>query len=155
VRTSFCLVVLASANRCSPPEVLRDKRIQPDTELSDSEDEGAGGRRNRKDRKLLHPNPGQDAVSTSRNAMPPGSEVPTPPRAGRDGQEVATENGEGARGDGTPVASTEPMSPTAAAPGLSMNAFGRPKMTAAAVGADDDMDIDDPILPGGAPPAEE
>lgn len=27
-----------------------------------------------------------------------------------------------------------------------MNAFGRPKMTAAAVGAED-MDVDDPLLP--------
>ncbi|GJJ09351.1 hypothetical protein Clacol_003573 [Clathrus columnatus] len=48
---------------------------------------------------------------------------------------------------------TEPVSPSVAGPGLSMNAFGRPKMTAAAVdngdnGDGEDMDVDNGDLNG-------
>lgn len=114
---------------------MRDKRVQPDTELSDSDDEGAARRRHRKNRKLTHP------------VFPPargeGSEAPTLARDLAD----ATDNGEGIHRDEAAVAPAEPVSPTSATLGLSMNAFGRPKMTAAAVGAGDDMEIDDPILP--------
>lgn len=125
---------------CAHSEVIRDKRVQLENELSDSEDEGTGGRRNRKSRKLVHPIPEQVV----------GSEVSSRDGAGKGGQEATTANGEGTRRDGTSLISTEPLSPSTAAPGLSMNAFGRPKMTAAAVGADEDMDIDDPVMPGSA-----
>lgn len=46
----------------------------------------------------------------------------------------------------------EPVSPSAAGPGLSMNAFGRPKMSAVAVDGGEEMDIDnvdEQQLPGG------
>ena len=125
-------------------EVLKDKRIQPETELSDSEDEGTGGRRHRKDRKLTHPNAGHDVMAPS--ILAAGSEGPTLSSTERDTQENPMSNGEISNGDMTPQEVTEqPLSPSA--PGLSMNAFGRPKMTAAAVGANEDMDVDDPMLP--------
>lgn len=124
---------------------MLDTHIQPETELSDSEDEGTGGRRHRKDRKLRHPNADHDLT------VPPlvtaGSQNPTPSSTERDTQDVPMSNGGNSNGDMTPHEMTEaPLSPSATAPGLSMNAFGRPKMTAAAVGAED-MDVDDPLLP--------
>lgn len=133
---------------CSYPtsEALLDKRIQPEIELSDSEDEGTGGRRHRKDRKLTHPNPDHEMAMPP--VVPAGSEGLIPSNAERGTQEAALANGDTSTGNATPLEAIEPpLSPSASAPGLSMNAFGRPKMTAAVVGANESMDVDDQ-LPG-------
>jgi hypothetical protein len=76
-----------------------------------------------------------------------GSEGPTPSSTERDAQDVLVSNGGISNGNMTPQDTTEPpLSPSVTAPGLSMNAFGRPKMTVAAVGAEE-MDVDDPLIP--------
>lgn len=117
-----------------PLEYLRDKHVQPDGELSDSEDEGEGGRKHRKDRK--HPD------------EPPRPLVPASEVAGSmNGKETTEEASQDTTTQEEP--STETNSPSAAIPGLSMNAFGRPTMTApAAVAEDEDMDVDEPLIPG-------
>ncbi|KAF8527891.1 histone deacetylase [Hysterangium stoloniferum] len=136
-------------------QTSRDKYVQPENELSDSEDEGTGERRNRKDRKSAP----QETASDAAIPVDPVTSAAEPSAPSNSTQDMLDEPA--LTEDITLVEaatqhSTEPVSPSASAPGLSMNAFGRPKMTVAAVG-EEEMDVDESMPPdtGAAPLADD
>lgn len=153
-------------------EVLRDKYVQPTGELDDSEDEMdvAGGkpsnknRENHKDKVIVKDSElpattngtakelngsGSASMDISESSTAVAGEEPgkaasvNTPTAKATGEEIeAPQELTMKPAEIEPTQPDEPMSPTASGPGLSMNAFGRPKMTAAVMDGGDDMDVD-------------